>query len=62
MPFAVYMIGFLFVMAVLVFAAVVLGVPQQYLAIGVGVIVAAFIAVVVARARARERRLDKQVR
>jgi len=62
MPFAVYMIGFLFVMAVLVFAAVVLGVPQQYLAIGVGVIVAAFIAVVVSRARARERRVDRQVR
>jgi Flp pilus assembly protein TadB len=62
MPFAVYMIGFLFVMAVLVFAAVVLGVPQQYLAIGVGVIVAAFIAVVVSRARAREQRLDRQGR
>ena len=61
-PFAIYMIGFLLVMGVVVFAAVVAGLPQDYLAIGVAVLVAGFIAVVVSRTRARERRLRQQAR
>lgn len=49
MPFAVYMLGFLVFMAGVVWAAVVVGVPQQYIAIGaallivMGLIVAVFI-------------------
>ena len=41
MPFAVYMLAFLAVMAAVVFAAVVVGVPQGWLAIGLGVLVIA---------------------
>ncbi len=59
MPFSAYMVGFLLVMAVVVFAAVVIGVPQQYLAIGVAVLVAGFISVVVSRTRARRRRVGQ---
>jgi hypothetical protein len=53
MPFAVYMVGFLAVMAAVVFAAVVVGVPQQYLAVGVAVLVVLAIALLVSRIRAR---------
>jgi Flp pilus assembly protein TadB len=60
--FAAYMVGFLVVMAVLVFAAVVIGVPQQYVAIGVAVLLLGFVAVVVQRSRARSRRLLQQRR
>ena len=51
MSFARYMIGFLLVMAMLVWAAVVVGVPQQYLAIGVLVLLVGGIAVAVQRTR-----------
>ena len=60
--FAAYMVGFLVVMAVLVFAAVVVGVPQQYVAIGVAVLLLGFVAVVVKRSKARSRRLSQQRR
>jgi apolipoprotein N-acyltransferase len=40
-PFAVYMLAFLAVMAAVVFAAVVVGVPQGWLAIGLAVLVVA---------------------
>jgi uncharacterized membrane protein YGL010W len=53
MPFALYMVGFLVVMAAVVFAAVVVGVPQQYLAIALAVLVAAALALLVSRLRAR---------
>jgi hypothetical protein len=53
MPFAVYMVGFLAVMAAVVFAAVVVGVPQQYLAVGVGVLLVLAIVFVISRIRAR---------
>ncbi|MBA2962572.1 MULTISPECIES: hypothetical protein [Ramlibacter] len=53
MPFAVYMVGFLVVMACVVFAAVVIGVPQQYLAIGLAVLVAVAAVLLVSRIRAR---------
>jgi O-antigen ligase len=53
MPFAVYMVGFLAVMAAVVFAAVVVGVPQQYLAIAVGVLLALAIILLVSRMHAR---------
>ncbi len=51
MPFAVYMLAFLAVMALLVFAAVVVGVPQGWLAIGLAVLVV--LAVVVGAQRVR---------
>ena len=38
MSFAAYMIGFLVFMAGVVWAAVVIGVPQQYIAIGAAVL------------------------
>lgn len=53
MPFAVYMVGFLAVMAAVVFAAVVVGVPQQYLAVGVALLVVLAIVLLVSRIRAR---------
>jgi hypothetical protein len=53
MPFAVYMVGLLAVMAAVVFAAVVVGVPQQYLAVGVGVLLVLAIVFVISRIRAR---------
>ena len=51
MSFAVYMIGFLVFMAVVVWAAVVVGVPQLY--IGMAVLVLFLIAVVTAVSRSR---------
>jgi hypothetical protein len=51
MSFARYMIGFLVVMAVLVWAAVVAGVPQQYLAIGVLVLLVVAVLTAVQRTR-----------
>ena len=51
MPFAVWMISFLLVMALLVWAAVVAGIPQLYLAAGVLVLVVVAVAVAVRRRR-----------
>jgi hypothetical protein len=49
MPFAAYMIGFLVFMAGVVWAAVVIGVPQQYIAIGAALLIgAAVVAAVIA--------------
>ncbi len=44
MPFAAYMVGFLVFMAGVVWAAVVVGVPQEYIAIGAAVLIGAGIA------------------
>lgn len=51
MPFAAYMIGFLAFMAGVVWAAVVVGVPREFIAIGAAVLIAAGVigAVVAAR-------------
>jgi len=56
MPFALYMIGYLVFMAVVVWAAVVVGVPQLYLTIGALVLIVVGVIVGVARGRARRRR------
>jgi membrane protein implicated in regulation of membrane protease activity len=53
MPFALYMIGFLVFMAGVVWAAVVVGVPQQYIAIGALVLLTVAIALAVSRTRSR---------
>ena len=54
MPFALWMIGFLVFMAGVVWAAVVVGVPQLYITIGALVLIV--IGTVVALARNRSRR------
>ncbi|HZY20100.1 MAG TPA: hypothetical protein VFE82_16640 [Ramlibacter sp.] len=51
MSFAIYMIGFLVFMAGVVWAAVVVGVPQAYIAIGAVVLLAVAIVFVVTRSR-----------
>lgn len=56
MPFAVYMIGFLLFMAIVVWAAVVVGVPQLYITIGALVLLVAGGVVGLARSRSRQRR------
>jgi hypothetical protein len=53
MPFALYMIGFLVFMAGVVWAAVVVGVPQLYITIGALVLIAAGAAVGFGRSRSR---------
>ncbi|TFZ07314.1 hypothetical protein EZ313_12145 [Ramlibacter henchirensis] len=55
MPFAVYMIGFLVFMAGVVWAAVVVGVPQLYITFGALVLIAVGALFAFARSR-RERR------
>jgi positive regulator of sigma E activity len=54
-PFAVYMIGFLLFMAVVVWAAVVVGVPQLYITFGALVLIAIGALVAVGRSRTRHR-------
>jgi apolipoprotein N-acyltransferase len=56
-PFAVYMIGFLVFMAGVVWAAVVVGVPQLYITFGALVLIAVGALFAFARSR-RERRHD----
>ena len=56
MPFAVYMIGFLVFMAAVVWAAVVVGVPQLYITFGALVLIIVGAAVALSRSRTRERR------
>jgi len=58
MTFAVSMIGFLVFMAGVVWAAVVVGVPQQYIAVGAAVliVVGIFAAVMLARRSPARRR------
>ena len=57
MSFAVYMVAFLVFMAGVVWAAVVVGVPQQYIAIGAAVLIGAGVvaAAVIGRRDPRER-------
>ena len=57
-PFAVYMIGFLVFMAGVVWAAVVVGVPQLYITIGALVLVAIGGLVALGRSRSRHRHRD----
>ena len=56
MPFAVYMIGFLVFMAGVVWAAVVVGVPQLYITLGALVLIAVAAVVAVGRSRSRHHR------
>jgi uncharacterized membrane protein len=60
MPFALYMIGFLVFMAGVVWAAVVVGVPQLY--ITMGALVLAVIGVLIGLAHQRSRRLKQRER
>lgn len=53
------MIGFLVFMAGVVWAAVVVGVPQLYITVGALVLVAIAAAVAFGRSRHRERRHDR---
>lgn len=53
MPFAVYMIGFLVFMAGVVWAAVVVGVPQLYITIGALVLIAVGAVIGLSRSRSR---------
>ncbi len=55
MSFAVYMIGFLVFMAGVVWAAVVVGVPQLYITFGALVLLGIGIIVAVSRSRAKHR-------
>lgn len=57
-PFAVYMIGFLVFMAGVVWAAVVVGVPQLYITLGALVLIAIALIVGVSRSRSRHRDRD----
>jgi hypothetical protein len=59
-PFAVYMIGFLVFMAGVVWAAVVVGVPQLYITLGALVLIA--VAAVVAASRSRHRHRPRDPR
>jgi hypothetical protein len=54
MSFALYMIGFLIFLAGLVWAAVVAGVPQTYIAIGAVVLLGIGIFTAVSRTRAKD--------
>ncbi len=54
MPFALYMVGFLVFMAGVVWAAVVVGVPQLYITFGA--LALAAIGLIIALARGRHRR------
>ncbi|WP_332813397.1 hypothetical protein [Ramlibacter sp.] len=56
MPFAVYMIGFLLFMAIVVWAAVVVGVPQLYITIAALVLLVIGGLVGLVRSRSRPRR------
>lgn len=56
MPFALWMIGFLVFMAGVVWAAVVVGVPQIYITIGAVVLIAIGAVIAVARNRSRRER------
>lgn len=56
MPFAVYMIGFLVFMAGVVWAAVVVGVPQLYITFGALVLIAIGALVAFGRSRSRQHR------
>lgn len=56
MPFAVYMIGFLVFMAGVVWAAVVVGVPQLYITFGALVLIVVGALVGLSRSRTRQRR------
>jgi positive regulator of sigma E activity len=57
MSFAVYMVAFLVFMAGVVWAAVVVGVPQQYIAIGAALLIGAGVvaAAVIGRRDPRQR-------
>ena len=59
MPFSLYMIGFLVFMAGVVWAAVVVGVPQLY--ITMGALVLAVIGVLIGLAHQRSRRLKQRM-
>lgn len=59
MPFSLYMIGFLVFMAGVVWAAVVVGVPQLY--ITMGALVLAIIGVLAGLAHQRSRRLRRRM-
>jgi len=54
MSFAIYMIGFLIFMAGVVWAAVVVGVPQIYIGIGVLILLGIGIFSAVSRTRAKD--------
>jgi hypothetical protein len=54
MSFALYMIGFLIFMAGVVWAAVVVGVPQLYIGIGVLILLGIGIFSAVSRTRAKD--------
>jgi hypothetical protein len=54
MSFALYMIGFLIFMAGIVWAAVVVGVPQIYIGIGVLILLGIGIFSAVSRTRAKD--------
>lgn len=56
MPFALWMIGFLVFMAGVVWAAVVVGVPQIYITIGAMALIAIGAVIAVARNRSRQER------
>lgn len=56
MTFAASMVGFLVFMAGVVWAAVVVGVPQQYIAIGAAVLIVVAIVAAVLAARRSPRR------
>lgn len=54
-PFAVYMIGFLVFMAGVVWAAVVVGVPQIYITLGAVVLIVLGVIVALTRSRTHRR-------
>ena len=62
MPFALYMIGFLVFMAGVVWAAVVVGVPQLYITMGALVLVVIGALVALAQSRSRRLRRDAERR
>ena len=55
MPFALYMIGFLVFMAGVVWAAVVVGVPQLYITVGALVLIVVAVVAGLTRSRMRDR-------
>ena len=59
MSFAIYMIGFLLFMAVVVWAAVVVGMPQLYIGIALLVVLAIAGATAVSKSRQRLKRRDR---
>ena len=62
MPFSLYMIGFLVFMAGVVWAAVVVGVPQLYITFGAVVLIAAAVIGAMVRSHSRRREPRRQER